>query len=361
MDEDEHGNPWVSTPLLQFRLYALPSLQMSTGYLARSYDESVPFRKLFTECLNLRPNPLHDAFINPWDRFEDRIRRAIRNADERKLVNFLEIDYFLHPEDAPYLVPSHWFREAATLNSPAALFILFHLDPHSLPWQDVQNRRWAQHARIRMQSYLEERQESRLDLRQQRLDGYEFTSLDLQNLWKERHYQDWLHEQDRNLVRYVNTGKLYSKPDQYSPTFLSYSLPILDDSIVESTLFAGDDEDFDFDGDTPGVSELSDFSDDATLPSFLLEDDEGYDPFDPYDGEEENLFADDDDLYPPFEPDDDPLPRDRVHNPPDDTELFTAKYKSIDIIAALINNVTLGPNDFFLDLVEKGSPPPYMR
>ncbi|KIX07928.1 uncharacterized protein Z518_02582 [Rhinocladiella mackenziei CBS 650.93] len=234
--QDSFTAEWNTELILQcqMRIFGVVTIgeEKRQSHVPDFHDDD-PFRRVVEEYSGLniekmKPQPLTLDF---WQLLDERAVRATRNS--HWLRETLAIDYFFSPEDQPYHVSPRLYRAAAAadlqLEHPMSckrgsyvpvLYVLFSIDPLSLPKTDPILLAWAAKARSRVLDFHERlvvirdliedlREEQHGTLRDRHRNRYRAIKLEYK----------YNYEMDLKILRYIKTGSLMMKVDTFAPDF----------------------------------------------------------------------------------------------------------------------------------------------
>lgn len=234
--QDSFTAEWNAELVLQcqMRIFGVLTIgEEKRQNLVPDFSDDAPFRCVVEEYSgldieNMKPQPLTLDF---WQLLDERAVRATRNS--HWLRETLAIDYFFSPEDQRYSVSPRLYRAAAAadlrlensiVNKRGSyvpvLYVLFMIDPLSLPRIDPILLAWAAKARGRVLGF----RERLMDLRDEIEDLRDERDGTLRNKYRNKYRAmklEYKHcfEMDLNVLRYIRTGSLTMKVDAFAPAF----------------------------------------------------------------------------------------------------------------------------------------------
>lgn len=236
-ERDPYTAEWRNELIFQCQVRILGVLTIGdekTQNYAPDFSDRAAFRDVVRMYMGLDAEEMK-PFPHSLDFFQllgERALQATRNP--HWLRETLAIDYFLWPDDQRYKISPRLYRAAAAadlkLEPPifrrrgcylSALYVLFEIDPLSLPRTDPALLCWAGRARRRIMNYrgvLVDLKEDVDKMRQVRGGGIlrnsdtnRFRALKLDN--------KYCYDMDRRILRYMKTGSLTVKVDNRAPSF----------------------------------------------------------------------------------------------------------------------------------------------
>ncbi|EXJ75967.1 uncharacterized protein A1O5_00475 [Cladophialophora psammophila CBS 110553] len=179
--------------------------------------------------LNIEGRKPTTSSLDVWEFLENRAVWATRNS--QWLRETLAIDYFFRPDDQPFKVSPRLYRAAAAADVMLehrifkrrgsfvpALYVLFSIDPLSLPRTEPAFLVWAAKAYARVSCFRWQLEALRRIIARATTAG----KLSTRN---ENHYRTikverkFSYEMDVRILRYVETGSLETIPDAFAPDF----------------------------------------------------------------------------------------------------------------------------------------------
>lgn len=237
LDDDSNHEDWPREEVewhCQLRILGTITLvgEKFLDLVPEDFDNSDPFRDVFRYMIEMpaKTQPHRD----PWLILEEKLYCAVYNKFDMRET--LAVDYFFTPESAPYKISPRLYREAArrdlelerelptstrfSKDANSLVHTLFYVDPASLPATDPAMIRWAYSARSRVLAWpehmdrLHREAESLMEER-----GGEPTEKDLHRSFLRWSEEKYIFKTDVAVLRYMKTGCLRKKPNQFSPSF----------------------------------------------------------------------------------------------------------------------------------------------
>ncbi|KAK5055664.1 hypothetical protein LTR69_008038 [Exophiala sideris] len=251
---------------------------------APDFPEDAPFRDVVQMYMGLEGQEMESRpqSLDFFELLEKRAVQATRNA--HWLRETLAIEFFFWPENQPYKISPRLYRAAAAagekLEYPlvdqrgsylSALYVLFEIDPLSLPRTDPALLCWAGRARRRVVTYrsvLGDLAMEVVDKREDRggilrnSDTYRFRALKLEH--------KYCYDMDVQILRFMKTGSLTVSVDSRAPSFAG-PLPWHGERLNPSSTALDDAERMAGFGTDPYDIDIfdDDLDDDGTLGSWL--------------------------------------------------------------------------------------------
>ena len=204
------------------QLQGIGSIPLQPRHLKRAYDKDNHFRLLVNEIVWNIPctRRLCPAQTDIWECLETSMLHAVTKNQVNLLQDLLEINYFFWPEDAPFKLSPRIFIAAARQFHTMPLYLLFQVDPNSLPRSDQRIRYEAKH--------LGEKSAFSRDYRSQRSmcyreEGEEQGDESLGPSAQLNRWQQYKERVGEAIDHYVRTGCLMREVDPLSPVFFLHS------------------------------------------------------------------------------------------------------------------------------------------
>jgi hypothetical protein len=216
---------WTEFDIFRLRCNAFGSKQLKAGQLNDYYLDDTPFSEIVGRALNIRdPEPTKPT-LDLWERHESQMMDAAKCGREKELRDILQLDYFFYPEDAPYRISPRLFRAAAKADVGDSeidwkgrnLHVLFDIDPFSLPRGDRALKQWASFAASRCRSHKRGMRRLKRQLAAWPVESSLLSSLKKKALKKEMRQEEYWHNRDVAMLRYIRYGVLDFHPDLLSP------------------------------------------------------------------------------------------------------------------------------------------------
>lgn len=218
---------WTEFDTFRLRCNTFGSMQLKAGQLNDYYLDDTPFSEIVGQALNIMdPEPTKPT-LDLWERHESQMMDAARCGREKELRDILQVDYFFYPEDAPYRISPRVFRAAAKADVGDSeidwkgrnLHVLFDIDPFSLPRGDRTLKGWASFAASRCRSHKREMRRLKRRLAAWPVEPDLLSSLEKKALTKKMQQEEYWHNRDVAMLRYIRYGVLDFHPDLLSPRF----------------------------------------------------------------------------------------------------------------------------------------------
>jgi hypothetical protein len=216
---------WTEFDTFRLRCNAFGSKQLKAEQLNDYYPDDTPFSEIVGQALNIGdPEPTNPT-LDLWERHESQMMDAAKCGSETELRDILQVDYFFYPEDAPYRVSPRLFRAAAKADVGDSeidwkgrnLHVLFDIDPFSLPRGDRALKQWAGFAAGRCRSHKREMRRLNHQLAAWPVESSLLSSLKKKALKKKMRQEEYWHNRDVAMLRYIRYGVLDFHPDLLSP------------------------------------------------------------------------------------------------------------------------------------------------
>jgi hypothetical protein len=238
-EEEDADQEYEAATRWHLRLLGIGSTPLRSDLLQGPYDEHDHFRLLVNETLLSFPGikPLHPKRTDRWEYLERSMLDAILKEEVLALQGLLEINYFFWPEDAPFKLSPRLFIAAAQQDGDETLYLLFQVDPTSMP-RNERNLRWSA-------KYLEDngnitkkaRFEERMKRREFRANGGVYSEEALKLAAQLDCWREYTAQLDEAIAHYVWTGCLMRKHEPLSPDFFVRTRQTPVEGICESKLF----------------------------------------------------------------------------------------------------------------------------
>jgi hypothetical protein len=163
--------------LWYLELRCIGSMSVCSRNLRRSYNNNDCFRLLVTDSSLPVPtqNPRQPHETDVFWYLETCMHEAICNHETTRLQELLQIDYFFWPENAPFKISPRLLVAAAVQDDMDALYLLFQVDPTSMPRSDRYIRQLAVYLRLESRDMKLQRYRARRNRREARARGLEYS------------------------------------------------------------------------------------------------------------------------------------------------------------------------------------------
>ncbi|KAJ9602320.1 hypothetical protein H2200_013175 [Cladophialophora chaetospira] len=228
-NHDEFTAEWTNELKFQYQMRIFGVLTVDeekNDYPDHSIRSTDPFRYVVESAagLNIANMEVQPSSVDFWQLLDERAFRATENAHSLREV--LAIQYYLHPEDQPFKISPRLYRAAAIADVNMeenlyeergsfvpVLYVLFQLDPLSLPRKDAALLAWAARARKRTFDFFWDVSVLRDELAEQKKKrGGVLNNLD-RNRYRAKHLEHkFTYEMDWQILAYIDRGHFWKEP-----------------------------------------------------------------------------------------------------------------------------------------------------
>jgi hypothetical protein len=243
-EEEDADQEYEAATRWHLQLIGIGSTPLRSDLLRGPYDEHDHFRLLVNETMLSFPGikPPHPKQTDRWEYLETSMLDAILKEQVLILQGLLEINYFFWPEDAPFKLSPRLFIAAAQQDGDEMLYLLFQVDPTSMP-RNERNLRWtAKYLEDHSIITKEDRLAERMKRREHRANGGVYSEEALRLAAQLDCWREYTEQLDEAIAHYVWTGCLMGKHEPLSPDFLVRTRHTRMEGICESRLFGCEED-----------------------------------------------------------------------------------------------------------------------